>query len=119
LGQLRRFPLPRPNVAHAERWAAIKWVRKFRSHPLALKGRDDIAFNFSVPPALHQELHEIDCGPGSTTLADTEPILNSHVWDQYVMRSFAHEAIASSRLEGALSTRATSKEMILGKFSTG
>jgi Fic family protein len=110
--QLRRFPLPRPNVAHAEWWAAIKWARKFRSHPLPLKDKDGIAFNFSVPPALHQELHEIDCGPVSTSLAGGEPLLDSHVWDQYSVRSFMHEAIASSRLEGAVSTRATAKEMI-------
>jgi Fic family protein len=110
--QLRRFPLPRPNVAHAEWWAAIKWVRKSRSHPLPLTDKDGVEFAFSLPPALHQELHEIDCGPGSTTLAGTEPVLDSHVWDQYLVRSFVHEAIASSRLEGALSTRATAKEMI-------
>jgi Fic family protein len=110
--QLRRFPLPRPNVTHAQWWAAIKWARKSPSHPLPLKDKDGNEFIFSVPPDLHQDLHAIDCGPGSTTLPGAEAVLSSNLWDQYFVRSFVHEAIASSRLEGAVSTKATAKEMI-------
>ena len=41
-----------------------------------------------------------------------EPVTNPQTRDQYVLRSLFQEAVTSSQLEGAATTRAVAKEMI-------
>ncbi len=41
-----------------------------------------------------------------------EPVTNPHTRDQYLISSLIHEAITSSQLEGAVTTREAAKEMI-------
>jgi Fic family protein len=109
--QLRRRRLPHPGLTHAEWWAAIKFARQssLRSLPLTDKGSE--RFSFSPLEALHQQLHEIDRGAGQY-LTTNEPIANPQTRDKYLISSLINEAITSSQLEGAVTTRAVAKEMI-------
>ena len=57
-------------------------------------------------------LHEIDLGAGGT-IGLPGPIANLHrARDRYFVRGLIEEAIASSQLEGAVTTREVAKEMI-------
>jgi Fic family protein len=56
-------------------------------------------------------LHEIDLGAGGN-IGMPDPIANPQTRSQYVMRSLFQEAITSSQLEGAATTRAVAKEML-------
>ena len=56
-------------------------------------------------------LHEIDLGAGGS-IGMPEPIANPQTRSQYVMRSLFQEAVTSSQLEGAATTRAVAKEML-------
>jgi Fic family protein len=110
--QIRRMPIPHPRLTHTEWWAAIKFGRKLTLHPLPLADRNGKPFLCSLQDTLYQQLHEIDRGAGKY-LTTNEPIANPQTRDQYVISSLIDEAITSSQLEGAVTTRAVAKEMIL------
>jgi Fic family protein len=109
--QLRRLPVPQPGLTHAEWWAAIKFGRRLNLRPLPLRDSKGNSFWFSLPDTLYQQLHEIDRGAGKY-LTTSKPIANPQARDQYLINSLINEAITSSQLEGAVTTRAVAKELI-------
>ena len=109
--ELRRLPLPKPALTHAEWWTAIKMRRKSVLRPLPLIDKQDAHFFFSLQDASFQELHDIDRKAGDMLTA-ASPIVNPQTRDQYLISSLINEAITSSQLEGAVTTRAVAKEMI-------
>jgi Fic family protein len=58
-----------------------------------------------------RQLHRIDIGAGGA-IGIPEQITNSQTRDQYYVKSLIQEAITSSQLEGAVTTRELAKEMI-------
>lgn len=58
-----------------------------------------------------EELHQIDMGAGGM-ISLPEPITNPQTRDRYLVSSLMEEAITSSQLEGAVTTREVAKEMI-------
>ena len=58
-----------------------------------------------------EELYQIDLGAGGLASLP-EPITNPHTRDKYLVSSLMEEAITSSQLEGAVTTREVAKEMI-------
>lgn len=92
-------------------WAAAKLQRIGTLKPVPLKDTKGQLFSFSVPELVAELLHEIDVGAG-TTIGVPEPITNPQTKKQYLIRSLMEEAITSSQLEGAATTRDVAKEMI-------
>ncbi len=68
-------------------------------------------FQYCIPDSVAEQLHEIDIGAGGT-IGMPEQITNAQTRDQYVVRSLMEEAITSSQLEGAVTTRKIAKEML-------
>jgi Fic family protein len=108
--QLRRYAPP-PDFTSEEWWLAEKMLRMGALKTIPLKGRDQKPFQFWVPELVIEKLHEIDCGSGAT-INGPAPITNPHTRDHYLVRSLMEEAITSSQLEGAATTREVAKEMI-------
>lgn len=108
--KLRRLPAP-AGFTHEEWWTSIKIgrIRGLKTLPLLDKKRRP--FQFSVPDEVAEQLHEIDMGAGGK-IAMPEAIPNAQVRDQYVISSLIQEAITSSQLEGAVTTREVAKEML-------
>lgn len=68
---------------------------------------------FCLPPVIQQALHDIDMRTGSTITAITsDSLLKPSTKSTYLVRSLVDEAINSSQLEGASTTRHVAKEMI-------
>jgi len=101
---------PPPGLSHEEWWLATKLSRANRSLlPLAdAAGRP---FTFTVPDAALALLHRIDQKLGGN-LALSDPITNPATRDRYLVSSLAEEAIRSSQLEGASTTRQVAREML-------
>ena len=68
-------------------------------------------FRFTLPDLVADLLHQIDRG-GGTLIEIPEPVTNSEQRDRYVVRSLMEEAITSSQLEGAATTREVAKKML-------
>lgn len=92
-------------------WMVVKFQRSghFKSVPLVDKNHS--SFRFCVPELAHESLHKIDVGAGAA-IGAPEPITNPQTKDKYLIRSLMEEAITSSQLEGAATTRDVAKEMI-------
>jgi Fic family protein len=108
--QLRRFTPPEGFTVE-EWWLATKLQRNGVLKSVPLNDKEGKPFRFCVPDLVQQELHAIDVGAGSA-IGIAEPITNPQTRDGYLMRSLMEEAITSSQLEGAVTTREVAKEMI-------
>jgi Fic family protein len=92
-------------------WMAAKFQRMGHLKPIPLHDKLGIPFAFCVPELVQESLHRIDVGAG-TAIGVPEPITNPQTKDKYLIRSLMEEAITSSQLEGAATTREVAKEMI-------
>jgi len=98
-------------MSHREWWLVQKLSRmdSLKSIPLTDSMREP--FQFAVPELVQEELHQIDLGAGGL-VSIPEPITNPQTRDRYLVSSLMEEAITSSQLEGAVTTREVAKEMI-------
>ena len=92
-------------------WGATKLVRQPALKDLPLRDESGRPFRYAVTDMIARRLHEIDLGAGGA-IGMPEPIANPQTRNQYVMRSLFQEAVTSSQLEGAATTRAVAKEML-------
>lgn len=72
------------------------------------------AFGWSSTDALTEHMHALDLWAGGH-VGFTEPIVNREAQSQYYLSSLITEAITSSQLEGASTTREVAEEMLLSK----
>jgi Fic family protein len=96
-------------LTHEQWWLAEKLSR--RRTPLPLQACDGKAFWFSQPPVLLQGLHQIDMQAGASVVAP-EAVTTRSTRDRYLLSSLMEEAITSSQMEGAATTRDVAKAMI-------
>lgn len=108
--KLRRYSPP-AGINHREWWLTIKFSRLEALRSIGLKDTTQKPFQFAVPEMVMEELHQIDLGAGGL-VSLPEPITNPHTRDKYLVSSLMEEAITSSQLEGAVTTREVAKAMI-------
>lgn len=103
---------PPDGVTHPQWWASIKRNRRslYKSIPQVDSKGD--AFQYLLVDPIPQRLHEIDLGLGGSIRMSDLPITNRDTRDQYYVNSLMEEAITSSQLEGAATTRPVAREMI-------
>ena len=108
--ELRHHPVHK-GFSREEWWCALKMKRKaaYREVPLLDTAGDP--FRFFIPLNVQKLLHEIDFGAGAY-IGMPDPIANPQTRDRYLVSSLIQEAITSSQLEGAVTTREVAKEMI-------
>lgn len=95
---------PPEGMTREEWWCGLKIKRLAGMKFLPLAARVKSPFRFSVPDRIVKQLHEIDLGAGGR-IGIPEPVANPETRDQYLIRSLMEEAITSSQLEGAVTTR--------------
>lgn len=94
-------------------WNCLQVIRGLRPIPsLKMVGGGD--FSFSSPSSLQQKLHEVDCALGFSLETDA-PFngLDPDLRRTYIQRSLTEEAISSSLMEGAVTTREVAREMLM------
>jgi Fic family protein len=106
-----RFRKPPEGLSHEEWWLGLKLRRSAGYRTIPLKDTNGQNFQFTVPDLVTDLLHQIDRG-GGTLVEIPEPITNAEQRDRYVVRSLMEEAITSSQLEGAATTREVAKKML-------
>lgn len=103
---------PPDGLSPREWWAGIKYARfqTRRAVPL-LQDKDGKLFTYSLADPVLELLYEID-RDASSRIPTRDQITNPQTRDRYIERSFIEEAITSSQLEGASTTREIAKDMI-------
>jgi Fic family protein len=106
--KFRWLPLPE-DLSHRTIWAYIRFQRNLNQRPVPLLDKQGQPFSYWLPDRVLRILNQIDRWSGETILSD-QPGLPSR--ERYVISSLMEEAIASSQLEGAATTRQIAKEML-------
>ncbi len=109
--KLRFLAVPAGLLNHEEWWLAVKVARNGLYHNLPLRDGGGRPFVYLLPDRAQEALHRIDghgrAGPGAAAGQPAGADARSHLVD-----SLIEEAIASSQLEGASTTRAVAARMI-------
>jgi Fic family protein len=106
-----RHLTPPLDLSVEDLWFGIKMVRSAAIKQIPLVDKTGERFSYNLPDRVALQLHEIDLGAGGV-IGLPEPITNTHTRNQYLVRSLIQEAVTSSQLEGAATTREVAKEML-------
>lgn len=109
---------PRPKGLSAEQfWTLIKFLRRSSSSRVTTMVSDEQGnvFTWQFLPGQEYFLHEIDMELGGRLASDI--VEGEATRRRYIARGIMEEAIASSQLEGANTTRRVAKRMLIEKRS--
>jgi Fic family protein len=95
-------------------WVATKITRKARAKHLQLQAEKESCFIYSIPDSLSARLYSIDkmIGKGQEIRDGNNFISSSDKHHYFVKSLMLEEAITSSQLEGASTTREVAQEML-------
>jgi Fic family protein len=106
-----RHKTPPDGLSLEEWWVTTKLARYGSLKELPLADPSGRSFRYGMTDAAHEMVHTIDRrASGEITLS--EIVTNPHTRNRYVVSSLIEEAITSSQLEGASTTRRVAKDMI-------
>ena len=106
-----RHITPPAGFSHEEWWGATKLLRSSALKDFPLRDGRQQPFRYGTPDIVSERLHKIDLGAGGL-IGMPLPIATPQERNRYVMSSLFQEALTSSQLEGAATTRADAKKMI-------
>lgn len=106
-----RYLTPPEGLTHEQWWLGVSMSRHTISRPLPPVDNHGNAFRFSNVDRIQQMVHRIDQHASGQILTD-ERIADPRSSDRYLMSSLVEEAITSSQLEGASTTRRVAKELL-------
>ncbi len=109
--KLRRLPAP-DGLNNEQWWLRIKYARQEVNRPLPLTDRDGNQFGYTLPDQVHRSLHHIDQRGGGEVTMDEVVTSEREAGSRFIVNSLMEEAIRSSQLEGATTSRVVAKEML-------
>ncbi len=92
-------------------WTAIKIARKGRAIRIPLQAKNGARFYFTDPAQVQKQLHWLTQN-ASGAISGKVDLLNKESEQTFLMQALFDEAIYSSQLEGAATTREKAKEML-------
>lgn len=102
---------PPEGLSHEDWWAAVRLSRQTSLKTLPFYDKQQTPMSFGMPDPVIRALHEIDrSAAGSVAMAS--PAVSTEDRDRYLVSSLIEEAITSSQLEGAATTREDAKAML-------
>lgn len=102
---------PPPGLDHEEWWLGMKIARHAGGKPLPLTDTRGMPFHYVLTPGMHEALHIID-SKAAGRIAMPEQVTTPGPRERFLVSSLVEEAITSSQLEGASTTRAAALDMI-------
>ncbi len=103
-----KFP---KGVQKAVAWHILKLNRAFQSRLFPLQAKNEESFKFWLPDSAQKSLHRIDL-EFSGKLGSDDSEMSKTAKHKYIISSIMEEAIASSQLEGAATTRKVAKNLL-------
>lgn len=92
-------------------WAGMKLSRMFNFKTLDFRCKNDSKFVFYLTDEMLEQLHWSDKNAAGAITSNI-PIANHSMRKAYMIKSLIREAISSSQIEGATTTRKVAKDMI-------
>ena len=98
-----------------EWWLALKLARSRTAKSIPFVDTKSDPFVFGLPDPISEHLHHIDQDAAGRIEMAEEQITSPATRNRYIYHSLVEEAITSSQLEGASTTRRVAKEMLRTK----
>ncbi|MCY4220614.1 MAG: Fic family protein [Thiotrichales bacterium] len=102
---------PPEGLTSEQWWLGIKFSRHSQYLQIPLRDTRGQPFVYMLPDQLQQALHRID-SQARGWVGIAEPVVNPENRDRFIVNSLIEEAITSSQLEGASTTRLVATNMI-------
>jgi Fic family protein len=102
---------PPEGLSREEWWFALKMSRTGTRQGGPLSDPKGTLFGYALVAPIPEQLHQIDLRAGGH-IQMPEQVTNRETRDEYYVSSLIEEAITSSQLEGATTTRQVAKEML-------
>ena len=102
---------PPDGLTREEWWLGIKLARGNSWHPLPLTDSSGHHFGYCMPDPAYEMTHLVD-RQASGEIAISEVVTSPELRNRYLVSSLIAEAITSSQLEGASTSRAVAKDML-------
>ncbi len=106
-----RHETPPEGLSTETWWLCIKMMRLTGSKQIPLRDISGLPFSFNLPDKVLAALHAIDSRT-SGRIGLSAPVATEENRDRFVFNSLVEEAITSSQLEGASTTRQVAADMI-------
>lgn len=106
-----KYRKPPENLNHNLWWLGIKMARAQARKEIPLKDTRGAHFSFCMPDTVLEMLHGID-SKASGRVAISDQVTNPDTRDRYIVNSLIEEAITSSQLEGASTSRKIASNML-------
>ena len=106
-----KYAQPPEGFSSEDWWLAVKMARFSVRHALPLADKQGRPFAFSDSGYLYRMLHQVDQGAGGRIELPAD-VVNADSRNRYLVNSLIEEAITSSQLEGAATTRVVAKDML-------
>ncbi len=103
---------PPANLSHKEWWFLIKWRRQSVQRVIPLTDPSGASFAYSVPDLVARRLHYVDQHCSGEVAMSEVVTADQQARHHYLVNSLMEEAIRSSQLEGATTTRRVAKELL-------
>jgi Fic family protein len=108
--ELRHRPPPE-GFTHEEWWLAFKFSRAVLLRDLPLEDAQGKRFRVASTDSVQEMLHQVD-QRAAGLIAFPDALTNPDTRDRYVVSSLIEEAITSSQMEGASTTRRVAADML-------
>lgn len=108
--EFKHRPIP-DIITHEQLWFLLKLSRGLGSEQLNISEIPVIELTYYLTPYIQEKLHNFDLNFGGTL--ESHNIIGKDHQQQYLINSVMEEAIASSQLEGASTTRKEAKKMLM------
>jgi Fic family protein len=106
-----RYRKPPDGLSVEEWWLTVKLTRNGMRRLLPLIGKEGKAFSYALPDSVLRSIELINRSlSGNISMA--EQVTDPATRDRYLVNSLIEEAITSSQMEGASTSRVVAKEML-------
>jgi len=110
--KLRRLEPP-PGLDSEQWWLKVKLARAGEMRRIPLRDPDGKRFRFGLPDLVLRHLHRIDQRCSGEVAMDEVVTSEREAGQRFLVNSLMEEAIRSSQLEGATTSRLVAKELLL------
>lgn len=103
---------PPANITHEEWWLLIKFARQPLQRAIPLTDPEGSHFVYGIPDLVARRLHYVDQRCSGEVRMPEVVTAEEQARGHYLVNSLMEEAIRSSQLEGATTTRRVAKELL-------